>query len=513
MKQNTFDKISNVYIFLFIYAFVFLFVASESSPLYSMQARDCHVYFIMGKGLFSGITIYQGLFDHKGPLLYVIYGLGSLISKSSFIGIYVMESICLGITLILVRKIALMYLDQKYALMTTVLFPLFLLSGINATGGYPEEFMVPFIVSGLYLYLKYFNQNYVSHPMKYMFYHGIMIMAIFLIKMNVIIIWVGLLSAIFLDLLLKKLFKEVILNILALLSGLIIMALPFAIYFIVTNSFNDFIKCYWRFNFIYATENYSSVFLPQGYPPLLMQIADILTRLYYLLRTYSIQCCLIAVGLLSFCLKKYFPNPIGRTGLICSFILLLLTSYMQRGYSYYFIPICTYSILGCIVVIKILKENEILKCSTRTYGLIAFFCICCNFLRCKESFILLRTEEVFKKQFSPIINKEMNPTLFVMRFPNTPIEGTFLYNEANVMPNVKYFYDPIISVEKYPVILNTQIDYIKKKQAMFLSISSLSSSYIPPDYVLNNYEQISMLKYTGTDGITPSYHYLYKVKP
>ncbi len=512
MKQGVNIPIK-IYLFFMLYACLYLFVSSTCSPLYPMNnSGDAHVYFIMGKGFFSNYTIYKDLFDHKGPFLYLIYGLGSLISRTNFFGIYVIECICLFINMVLSFKIASFFLNQKQSLMVSALFPIILLTGILVNGGSPEEFISPLIMGSFYFYLNYFNnQQPTGHSPKIAFFYGLSVMIVFLIKLSLIVFWAGLLLAISIQLLQKKQFKNLFLNFLGFILGLLIIALPFYIYSVRTNSFNDLIEAYWRFNVYYGSEVQSTKLSTLiGIP--IPGISCLIRRLYYLLRTFPIECGTIIAGLLS--LKRYLPNILERSGLLVSLILLFTLSYWQRGYPQYFIPICTFSIFGCITIMRILEDSKEFGFSRKALLLMTVLGIGWGFFRYKDNLLFLQYDTTVKTHFSPIVNQEKNPTLFAMRFPDGPVGSLIAYQQLNIMPNVKYFFCPVIDMEKYPTIFKEQVQYVKNKKSMFLCISSYSDSETIPTFVTDNYDLVS--KTTGLEiyqgDTTDVYYFLYKVK-
>lgn len=67
-------------------------VCSRSSFLYAFNIwDDVNSYFTVGKCIFRGFVPYRDLFDQKGIMLYFIYGLASLISPTTFIGVYILR--------------------------------------------------------------------------------------------------------------------------------------------------------------------------------------------------------------------------------------------------------------------------------------------------------------------------------------------------------------------------------------------------------------------------------------
>ena len=90
MKKEVFQRI----FFAFFISFCFLTICSRSSFIYLFNNwDDSNSYFTMGKMMMNGGVIYRDLFDQKGPLLYFIYGLGYLLSHTSFSGVFLIEII------------------------------------------------------------------------------------------------------------------------------------------------------------------------------------------------------------------------------------------------------------------------------------------------------------------------------------------------------------------------------------------------------------------------------------
>ena len=75
------------FIVCLIISFCVLTVCSKNSPIYEFNDWvDGNAFFTMGKGIANGLP-YKDLFEQKGPLLYLIYALGYLISNDSFLAL------------------------------------------------------------------------------------------------------------------------------------------------------------------------------------------------------------------------------------------------------------------------------------------------------------------------------------------------------------------------------------------------------------------------------------------
>ena len=118
MNQNTgIEKNKRIYLYALLigYACLLMFFCTKSSPLYIINDwYDANAYFTMGKGTMNGAVPYRDLFDHKGPLLYLLYGIGYLIDSTGFFGIFLIQSIFMSLTMIFCYKIAKLYIDNYF---------------------------------------------------------------------------------------------------------------------------------------------------------------------------------------------------------------------------------------------------------------------------------------------------------------------------------------------------------------------------------------------------------------
>lgn len=73
---------------------VFLFSNNLHKELFLYplnNGSDIQCFFTVGKGMMHGLVPYRDLVEQKGPLLYFLYGLASLVSSRSFFGVYLLE--------------------------------------------------------------------------------------------------------------------------------------------------------------------------------------------------------------------------------------------------------------------------------------------------------------------------------------------------------------------------------------------------------------------------------------
>ena len=78
--------------FILLTAFVTILICSKSSPLYPINDWvDANCYMTVGRGMLHGSMPYRDLFEHKGPLIYMLHAAAALISDNSFLGVFLSE--------------------------------------------------------------------------------------------------------------------------------------------------------------------------------------------------------------------------------------------------------------------------------------------------------------------------------------------------------------------------------------------------------------------------------------
>ena len=109
---------------LIISSLVTITFVSASSPLYPFNPwDDANCFFTLGRGIIHGMVPYRDLYEQKGPLLYFIYALATLITEKSFIGAWIAECIMASLFAIFSWKTAKLFTDPpKFAISIIPLF-------------------------------------------------------------------------------------------------------------------------------------------------------------------------------------------------------------------------------------------------------------------------------------------------------------------------------------------------------------------------------------------------------
>ena len=302
----------NIFVALFLLflstIFVLLFSVS-TSPIFSnyyespvLGGGDSLQFQTIGKSWTNGKIPYSEAFDHKGPLIFLADALGFLLGNGSRYGIIFLQIIALFITLIFIWKIS--QLAKKSLLWGTlsVILTLIFMVACYAYGNSVQEYTLPFILPSIYFLIKYFyNRKQAQHNPKIALIYGISIGACLLLQpTHAIFILAGIL-VISILLIKQKQWKNLLQNLGYGILGILIIYLPFAIYFLANGAFNDFIYASIIYNFSYASHIGSWLHSLNS------------ETFTYFITSYFPYLCLFIASLLAFYRKKF---PYATTLLI-----------------------------------------------------------------------------------------------------------------------------------------------------------------------------------------------------
>ena len=135
---------------LFILAF-----SLWTSPLYDhWYGCDASFFTLVGRGMLNGMVPYRDFYDLKGPYFFFVQALGQFISRGHF-GIYILQVIALYTSLVLMYKLARLYISHGKALGVIVFFLLPYIS-LMWGGNCLEEFALPLNLLAIFLNVKFF---------------------------------------------------------------------------------------------------------------------------------------------------------------------------------------------------------------------------------------------------------------------------------------------------------------------------------------------------------------------
>ena len=220
-----------------------------------LPAHDSSMFQYFGYAMDHGKTLYTEIFDHKGPMIFIINYLGTLLSTPQFHGIYFMEFISLFVYFLFSYKTINLWLTKLLSFMTLIPQGIILMDYLEG-GNLTEEYALPFIAISLFIFAKYFisadNINYLEIMVL-----GIACAIVFLLRANMVIVWLAFSFVIFLQLLFAKEYKTLLKYAGSFLGGLLLFFLPMGFYLYAKGALSAGIFQSLTFNIVYleATSN------------------------------------------------------------------------------------------------------------------------------------------------------------------------------------------------------------------------------------------------------------------
>lgn len=481
-------------LFCILVAFMMLLFTSKNSFLYTFNDWvDANAFFTVGKSIVHGLVPYKDLFEQKGPLLYLIYSLGYLISNKSFYGVFIIEVILFSIFLFYNHKIIKFFLDEKYSFIILPILTLIITTSNSFVhGGSCEEYCFPLFSISFYYFIKYFKDKKLTY--KEIILNGFLAGCILLTKYTFLGFWIGFVILIFIDLLREKEKKKAFYFCFQFLIGFIIPLIVTVIVFYFAGGLKDFI---WNY-FIINITAYSSF---ESY-----SITNMILVFLYLL----------GVGGLLFSISNFImplliiPIKNMESRLKINIIGLFLTTFFfimvcLKNLVYYILPISIFlpiSIIGFIFLIK--KNNYPIK--KYTFIIIFIICLVLDYFNANYREDMLKPkDEYIQFKYANYINKFDDPTLVNMTSLDIGI-----YTITGIVPNTKYFELQNINYEKFSDNEDELNNYALNKKVKFLVYSIEGNKYTIPDYVKNNYDLVYEDRYIYEHKI--KYAKLYQLK-
>lgn len=487
----------NIPIFLILLAFSFgiLYICTASSPRYATNPwNDANAFFTVGRAMADGLTVYKDIFEQKGPLLYLIHALASFISNSSFTGVYIFQSIALGINAFAAYKIASLYVGTGWSV-TSAVFTCFITVNSNCYyyGDSAEEFCLPLLMISLYVFCAYFKDtahNKISKPVFFIvgFFAGCAAM----IKFTLIGFWFAWAAYISLyTLFAKKDFKNAVLNALIFLGGMAAAIVPWIIYFAAKGALHDFIYTYFVLNATAYSGNDGLNIVGRLVIPLEYIAQNIIPSTVVFICGFLGAALYLFTGI--FAEKKIFSR------LSIPFVCALGTYIIYFGlrkYTYYFLPVSIFSVFTFIMAAYIAekifkgKENQIVSgivCVFVTGAVLSgsFF-----FNETSQTALKYGEETVQYKAAQYIKSHNVNG-----RVLNYQALDTGIYLAVGQIPTFKHFEKQNFSYEKYPDNFDEQNSYINTGEADYVvaaikSTLTLEDIYEKNINLKNNYRVV-----------------------
>ncbi|MFR2794283.1 MAG: hypothetical protein ACLTBS_07380 [Eisenbergiella sp.] len=247
-------------IFLFgivsIIAILFLMLFSYStSPCFPWTfGWDSAFFQLVGRGMAEGKLPYRDFFDMKGPWLFLIQYLGTLVGRY---GVFLLQCIALVVELLLCIKCNIKFFGGGYRNSIILLIPFLVVMSVTMEGGNPtEEWCLPLLILCLYLALDFFCEKKEKHRYIYACIYGISFGFIAFIRITNATLICAIVLSVTVELLQRKEWRNLIGNAISFLGGILISALIPIIFFARYHELREMFYSTFIFGFIYGTEGF-----------------------------------------------------------------------------------------------------------------------------------------------------------------------------------------------------------------------------------------------------------------
>lgn len=511
ISKPSFFKISRQSFFEFLAAcgisFLLMLLLTRSSFLYPYNNwDDSNSYFSMGKSMFHGILIYRDLFDQKGPYLYFLYGLCSLVSGTTFRGVFLMEILLGAADLLLIGRILKLFCRPRTAaFLSPILFACMCASKSFYWGGCAEEICLPFLLFPLYVLLRTLQHNrWTGFSPRDVFLSGLCCGFVFCVKFTLMGFFLGFALSVILT---CRSFREFARLTGWFLLGTLLPFVPWVIYFGITGGLDDWYRVYIYTNvFLYSDFGANSHGASAS-----QKIYDLAKLLYWLILDNLQYFIFVIAGLLWMLLRKG-ASFAERIAPALMFALTFLFIYIGGAHlPYYAFPLTAFAVTGMagagvlldriaarVVLQKSIPADGARKAgsSRRTAGnimlvtagiLLSLVISYAVILRCSWNMDYLGTpkDQIFLTSFTEDINKDREAGIVDKDHTtllNIGCLDSGLYTTTGIYPTCYWFQTQTlpggeVDREQLSYILEGRTDYIVARD-----------SY--PEAIFEHYEQI-----------------------
>ena len=489
MKNQILNKQNIYYILIFVIVTILAILGLSSSPLKKgVIQNDSAVFQIMGRGMLNGQVMYKDLFDHKGPVMYVINAIAYLINPQ--IGLFIVETLFISIGAVFIFKTSKMLVNKKVSVIMSLVYVMLMFISILG-GNFTEEYAMTFTSIALYCIMKIIYKNEYENKILWGII-GVTFALNFFIKPTYIAIWIAFGIIQFIYSIKEKKIKELIKYIVYMIIGIMIVILPIIIYLVLNDDIHYFIYAFFVLNMKYSEAG------------LLKK-----TKTFWILINRYKFVGYIVIGiicniLMLFNKKINLKNRLFVTNFFV--ISIILTAWAPNVYKHYLTQLVPAIVLELIELCLYIKENlklnekesEILK--ELPQNLILILAICCMILVTGNK--ISKDVGIFSRiaQNGEVINQELDELKKYLKEDDEMIvlgNQPYYYIYLDKQPQYKYFfqlpimlYDSSIREENLNYIMQNNpkmlIKYMEGySEEKFNEIYGIDLE----NYIRNNYEE------------------------
>lgn len=324
-----------------LWSFVIQLFLSNDSPFFGLAHRiDSAWFFMEGKAFIIGMRPYVEFTDFKGPLIWFFYGIGYLISPHDYHGMYVVSGVFYTLTLFFNYKTAKIFLQndrQSLAATLPMIFVYFFPWFHFETRS--EDLMLLFVAISVYALFKRLYAEKRDDVADFMMLGGCFT-ALVLMKYNIAAVQGVLVLIALWDQYKNQ--RGLAMPFIWMVVISVVIAAPFFIYFIMTDTLYAFFHNY----FVLA---YETVTNEDGGSPTLIQDLDLILSDYR--KMIFIAAVFLSSMLLSLHLKRYKYVPVTIA------LLFIAVTTLHNIWNYYY-GICYIFILYLFIVVLLIYNKR-----------------------------------------------------------------------------------------------------------------------------------------------------------
>lgn len=470
-------------------ASVSMFFFGIDSPLYTFNSHcDFQWYMTMGHGLVSGKVLYRDLFDHKGPITYLVFGLACLFPHPRFV-IWLVEVLCVTLFLYYCYRIARKFLAPWLSLLVVPIMMMALVANYvrGIEGSCVEEFCLPIFGYALLCLLDYLMDRKPASFRRSLTL-GICIGILFWTKFTMLEFWIVPLLVWAIVNTVEHKFKVAVRGALTMFAGLLVVTLPIIVWFAISGGLGDLFGVYFGVNF----SKYDGDFVNSDGT---ISERHVLSNFLISFCVGSVYILLLIFGLICFAVANWRQKS-GWLLLICALVTWFMVGFFC-GYGYYYIPMYAYASLGAVYFVKLLADLvlkvdlQIKHRALKIIGVVAVV-VACGLLswplsvstvdinRSRENYAPLVVADLIQEYNQ---NATEPATLFCYQMADCGF-----YNAAGIVPNVRYFAECSFTEASFPemfaafdeAIRSQATDFVVTYRTVYDRSSEFLSQYYHP---------------------------------
>ena len=351
------DRPAANWLIMLVMATAIMMLLSRDSYLYLLGPRcDSAWFFMCGKAWMNGMVPYVDFADSKGPLLWLIYGVGYLLSHYDYHGVFWVSVVVYSFTFYFLFKTARLFVAQRsQALLAVLLTSVAIFNPITHDETRAEDFGTFFAALSLWQLCRILYVEHTERDERIAFFaFGISLAGTLLIKYNITAMCC-IFPAIGLYYLLRE-HHPVWRPLLACAAGFAAIALPFLIYFLIQGNFSAFIQEY----FINTLQTIGN----KDNSPILIRLKN--DVIYSLLIPR-----IVTFVPLAFLFVLFFSRKCKLFIVALSFFVIICIA--SRGYYYYYQLCPLFVIYGCCVISRRIANRKL--CTTIIALVCAYYAV------------------------------------------------------------------------------------------------------------------------------------------